>query len=291
MPDGNRRGLAVIGDRVPAFLPELGSDWDRPLSAVLSHGTFQAIVLAATRLLPNLSRDAINGGATARDLDEWIRTADTASEILLEPAGRPPRGSYRTDTVTLRPIRDSDLQGLYEASLHPPAAHRWRFRGQTPSPESFRTLLFDPGVLAQLIVTPLGRSDEPIGIVIAYRADFVGRHCQIAFQRSAHESTAVDASATGGLMIEGLLVFIQYVLDHFPFEKLYFEIPEYNESLISGGPGALLAKEGELKDHFYYGDRTWSLNIYSLYRSSWDAIADGLRGEWEGREPPPSAPF
>lgn len=92
-------------------------------------------------------------------------------------------------------------------------------------------------------------------------------------------------------MIEGIFVFIQYLFDHFDFQKIYLEVPEYNLSLFAGGIGSLLEQEGCFRDHLYYGDRRWDMLMFALYRSSWEAVADGFRGRWpEGHfdksEPP-----
>lgn len=80
--------------------------------------------------------------------------------------------------------------------------------------------------------------------------------------------------------------FIQYLFDHFDFRKLYFEVPEYNASLLATGAGSLLAEEGRLREHLYYGDRMWDMVVYALYREPWETVADGFRGRWpEGTRP------
>jgi hypothetical protein len=167
------------------------------------------------------------------------------------------------------------VDALYFASLEPQVAHRWRFRGRTPAPNEFRDNLFDPGVLAQFMVVQAD-TDDPIGLVSSYQASMVAKHCFVAFQRLRTN----DDGPTGGLMIEGLLIFVQYLFDHFDFHKVYFEVPEYNASLFARGPGAIVEEEGRFKDHLYYGDRTWDMLTFALYRARWESVADGFRGLW-----------
>src|SRR5262249_26093223 len=47
---------------------------------------------------------------------------------------------------------------------------------------------------------------------------------------------------------------------------------------VRGGPGSLLAVEGQLKDHHYWGDRYWDQYFLVLYRERWEEIADSFRG-------------
>ena len=118
----------------------------------------------------------------------------------------------------------------------------------------------------------------PVGVVSAYNAEPTAGHCYVAMQRVLHDDN--EGLNTKGLMVEGFFVFVQYLFDHFDFRKLYLEIPEYNRTLIAGGPNSLLVQEGELKDHCYYGDRMWSQFIYALYRAKWEEVAPAFRGDW-----------
>jgi len=86
--------------------------------------------------------------------------------------------------------------------------------------------------------------------------------------------------ATRGLMVEGFLVFVQYLFDHFDLLKVYLEVPEFNRSLVAGTEGTLLLREGELRDHHYFGDRRWALFVYALYRRKWEEFAPHYRGDW-----------
>ncbi len=74
-------------------------------------------------------------------------------------------------------------------------------------------------------------------------------------------------------MVEGFLLFIQYVFDHFSFRKLYFEVPEFNDALLQGMDGHPLRREGNLVGHQYHAGRFWDMRIWALYRDDWSIIA------------------
>jgi len=261
---------------VPGLPADLLDHAGEPLGSWLRHGTVQAIFLACRGVNPGLSRDALDSDVTLDQLAYWIARHLTDIDVS-DRSNRPPRGSYTTPNVTLRPIFDSDLQALYWASLDPRLAHRWRFRGQTPDPDTFRSMVYSPNVLVQFMVVSESPAGPAIGLVSAYDADTVGGHGKIAMQR-LRDVDAPDGS--GGLMIEGFLVFIQYLFDHFDFAKLYIEVPEYNRTLLGAGDGNLFREEGELKNHLYYGDRRWSMHILAVYRDDWEAVAQHFRGDW-----------
>jgi RimJ/RimL family protein N-acetyltransferase len=144
------------------------------------------------------------------------------------------RGSYRTRNVRLRPLLERDLPALYVSALDPTQAHRWRFRGATPSPDHFRQTVFDPNVLAQYAVVEID-SDTLAGIVTAYGADLASGHCYGAMLRVASAASGVRP----GAVTEGFGIFLGYLFDHFDLRKIYLEVPEYNLSIVEGLDGLL----------------------------------------------------
>lgn len=260
--------LADIRARIPGFPSDLDGLDARPLKEVLSHGQLQALVLACRSVLPHISRDAFASNPTVADLIHW---AEGGTDSPLQSDIK--RGSYRTATVHLRPLNEQDVWALYYAALEPRNAHRWRFRGRTPSPEEFRALLFGPATMAQFMAVE-SATLATVGTVVAYAPDLSAGHCSIAIQRVAPST----GDSTSGLMIEGFLIFVQYVFDHFGCTKLYLELPEYNRSLVGGGAGSLLELEGRLRDHHRYADRMWDQWIYAIYKERWDEIAPYFRG-------------
>ena len=273
-----------MADYLAARVPSLDGDslLREPLSPVrqfVKHGELQILVLAAQQVGPHLAREGLED-ATFADLVDWI--APHLSERPADSQGqRTVRGSYETINVSLAPLTDGDLGALYAAAINPRVSHRWRFRGRTPSPEEFRATLYK-GSLAQFMIKARSVGGEPIGLVSAYDADMISGHCYAAVQRTPHGTS--NEAVGHGLMIEGVLTFVQYLFDHFSLRKIYFEIPEYNRDFLNSD-GGLLEQEGRLIEHQYYADRYWDLYTYALYRSKWEEIAPLFRGDWPAGDP------
>lgn len=274
-PEDLARLIAFLEELVPSLPPRMTDRSGEPLGDVVGHGLLQTIFLAVHDRARHLDREALTSRTTLEDLAYWM--APVLAEAAPDRSTRPPRGSYRTPSTTLRPVNENDIAWLYEAAMDPRLAHRWRFRGRTPAPEDFRSLVYTPNVLAQFMVVQADPPHDAIGHVSAYDADTVSRHCKAAFQRLPRRMTP---PGSGGLMIEGFSAFIQYLFDHFDFNKLYLEVPEYNADIIPARDGALFRQEGELRDHYYYGDRMWSQLILAVYRDAWDEVAERFRGDW-----------
>lgn len=264
----------VLCDMVPGLEDHHFTPSDRPLAEVLDHANRQAVFAAVMRLAPDVSRQALVSGATWDDIVAWLDAAGDDAAPTAED--RPPRGSYVSPNTTLRPLTPVDIDALYHASLDPRTNHRWRFRGGTPSPAEFHQALFSAEVLCQYMVVDL-ETRHGVGLVTAYAADHMARHARVAVQRLLAEDAAPESQ---GLMIEGFMVFVQYLFDHFDLNKVYVEVPEYNMSIFDLGPTSLLQVEGRLEDHLYWGDRTWDMCILALYRRHWETIADHFRGRW-----------
>jgi RimJ/RimL family protein N-acetyltransferase len=264
----------VLRAMVPGLEEHHFQPRDRPLSEGLDHAHVQTVTAAVMRLNPDISRQALASGATWNDVFAWLEEVD--EEVAPGADERPPRGSYVSPNTTLRPLTPVDIDALYHASLDPRANHRWRFRGGTPSPAEFHQALYSAEVLCQYMVVDL-ESRHSVGLVTAYAADHMARHARVAIQRLLPEDAPPESK---GLMIEGFGVFVQYLFDHFDLNKVYVEVPEYNMSLFDLGPGSMLKVEGRLKDHMYWGDRTWDMCFLAMYREDWETVADHFRGRW-----------
>jgi len=126
-------------------------------------------------------------------------------------------------------------------------------------------------------VEATGESHSLIGLVIAYEANHWAGHCYLAFQRAAQPAEVrVD---TKGLLTEGILLLVEYVFDHFAFHKVYFDVPEYNLSLMVGAN--LLKEEGIMRDHFFFAGRRWDNHVMAIYRSDFEPLAEAFHGGWD----------
>lgn len=280
--------LAELRQRVESFPVDFESRLDEPLERLLSHVQLQALILACGILIPGVPRELFGKGSTGRDL---LHLLDSSAATGRASAKRISRGSYTSADVTLRPIVEQDLPALYRASFDPESTHRWRFRGQTLSPEVFRRALFSESVLAQFMVQPIAELERrpAVGLVSAYNADHNAGYCYAAFQRTAitdRGRTAPDLNSTAarpsaGLMVEGMLIFLAYLFDHFSMRKIYVEIPDYNLPLVAGVSDEFLVREGLLRDHYFYGNRHWDLHIFAIYRQTFVARSELFRHGWD----------
>lgn len=177
--------------------------------------------------------------------------------------------------VFLRPITPDDYRLLRIAETSGELGVRWRFRGASVSPEAWARTIWD-GSLAQYIVARREKG-APIGVVSAYRANFHDGHACVA-------AAKFDLENPQPLLMIGVALFIDYVFACWNFEKLYFEVAEYNLAQFGSGLDSLLDEEGRLRGHYWYGNHRWDQVILALYRKKWLLRRDHLlRGQVEVR--------
>ena len=167
-----------------------------------------------------------------------------------------------TKRTILRSLHPGDYPFLYDVAVSGESGWRYRFRGATPSPESFSTHVWD-GVLAQYVA--VGRdSSEVIGLVSLFGYNFRGRHCSLA-------ALAMPAFQGSGLLIEAAIALIDYGFRTWELHKIYVEALEFNVSQFSR-VGDLLVEEGRLVEHEWCEGIWWDLVTYALHRRRWDEI-------------------
>lgn len=167
--------------------------------------------------------------------------------------------------VRLRAIREHDLPLLYEASFNPQTASRWRYRGRTIPIDEFASSLFD-GTLAQYMVE-MKETRTPVGMVTAYDENISGLNCKVAFVRCGDRQPG-----DSGAVFEGVMLLISHIFSHFPYRKIYAEVPAYNMSLL--GPGA--EEEGVLREYYFHDGEFVDLHFISYSRASWQEMSKNL---------------
>lgn len=169
--------------------------------------------------------------------------------------------------VRLRPVTPRDYEHIRALELSSDLAVRWRFRGSTPSPEQWAQTLWR-GVLAQYLVVTAVR-ERPIGLVLAYHADFQDQHAHVAM-------ASFDPKGRSPLMMLGFGLFIQYVFTCWPFRKLYLESSEYNYEQFAAGEGRYFEVEARLRDHSSFGGKHWDQLTLAIYRETWEGVGRRL---------------
>jgi RimJ/RimL family protein N-acetyltransferase len=185
-------------------------------------------------------------------------------------AGLPVTGpSLEGRRVYLRPVTDADYGFLFALSTDEATGFRWRFRGETPSPESFSHSIWH-NTIAQFVVCS-NTTDEPVGHVVAFNADMRHRH--------AHIAMVVRPDRAGrSWALEGAQLFIDYLFANWEFRKIYAEVVDFNLAQfgsIADLPAFRL--EGRLSEHEYFRGRYWDVVIIGLRRDDWEAFVDASR--------------
>ncbi|MGB3412131.1 MAG: hypothetical protein WBA45_13150 [Microthrixaceae bacterium] len=166
--------------------------------------------------------------------------------------------------MRLRPILERDIMPLYLASFDPSNSSRWRYRGRTlPLDEFVRTLY--AGVISQYMVEMTATGDT-VGTVSAYDENHSGLNCKIAYLRCGDRSHGDSAA-----VFEGMLLFISFLFDNFPFRKLFAEVPDYNMELFADD---FAEHEGSLKEYLFHEGKFIDLHHVSISREKWKQLAD-----------------
>jgi hypothetical protein len=162
--------------------------------------------------------------------------------------------------IYLRPLSSEDYGFVRAMELDGDLSVRWRFRGAVVGPEQWAQSAW-ASTLAQFVV--LRYTDpKPIGLVMAYRANFQDGHAFVAAE-------SFETAKRSPFLIFGMALFIEYVFSCWPFHKLYLESAEFNVAQFGSGIGRFLEEEGRLREHLWYGGRRWDQVILALYRETW----------------------
>jgi RimJ/RimL family protein N-acetyltransferase len=159
--------------------------------------------------------------------------------------------------IRLRPIFPSDYEYLYALATHEQLGWRWRYRGTTPSPESFQQILWH-NTLAQFVIEHV-EDNRRIGHVSSFDANERAGFC--------HIGVLFDPGvARSGWALESLLLFFDYLFTVFNLRKLYAEVLEFNFGQFASGAEHVFKIEGRLADHDWYDGRYWEMLVLALYR-------------------------
>jgi RimJ/RimL family protein N-acetyltransferase len=169
--------------------------------------------------------------------------------------------------VELRPLRAGDLDFLYSSSIAPENSFRWRYRGAVPDPAEFSSQI-NAGVLIQLMVVKR-RAQQPVGLVTCYNANHRDGYAYLS-------ALSGPAFLNTGLVMDGVILMIDYLFLVWPLRKLYFESLEFSVSSYGSALGPVIVEEGRLRDHTFFGGRWWDLITSAIYRDDWESLrSDG----------------
>lgn len=164
-------------------------------------------------------------------------------------------------------IKPLDVGVLYEMAIDPRSGYLSRYRGATLSPEQFQSRIWD-GSFAQFVIEHRARAGV-IGHVAAYDPHPSNGYCTISVIGSRE-------FAGSGLILEGLAVFVFYLLDLWPFRKIYAEVPGFAYHHFASGLQRYFREEGRLRNHHFALGRWWDVHILALYRELIDPHRDRI---------------
>jgi RimJ/RimL family protein N-acetyltransferase len=166
--------------------------------------------------------------------------------------------------TVLRPITEYDYEFLFDLATSEEVGYRWRFRGETPSPQVFVQRLWH-NVLAQFVVCR-GSDAEPVGHILAYNADLPNGHAYLAM--------AVRPETLGrGWTLEAVGLFIEYVFRLWDFQKLYAYSAGFSLASFNRAAG-LIREEGRLIEHEYFDGKYWDMHIFAIHREDWESLVN-----------------
>jgi RimJ/RimL family protein N-acetyltransferase len=175
-------------------------------------------------------------------------------------------GHARARRAMLVPLGPEHYDFVYGIVASPDMAWRWRYRGAVPSSEQFSASLWQ-GVTAQfLVVSKVPK--QMAGMVTFYKFSPQGRNGFIA-------AVAHPSFAGTGVMVEGVLLLIDYAFRTWDLRKVYFETLEFN-LLQFAGLGEMPIEEGRLRDHDEADGRSWDFVTFAIYQEDWLRHRDEL---------------
>lgn len=179
--------------------------------------------------------------------------------------------------VRLRPLVAQDQPVLF-SWVNTGLGLRWRSRGASVTFEDFVRGLWNQ-LSVHFMVHDLD-ADRPCGYLNAYGASQRDGWAYVSgFAGPGYEGS--------GYLAEAAILFVDHLFAHWPYRKLYFEVPDYNRPTMAWAMGTLFAEEGRRKEHHFFDGRYHDDATYALWRGTWEkegpslvalASAAGLRG-------------
>ena len=174
--------------------------------------------------------------------------------------------STSTRRCSLRPVTEDDVVKLRAQELMDDLLWTWRHHGIHPPPQQFRSE-FWIGVVQAYIVCRR-RDDTAVGVVVVYNADFANQRLYIG-------AYAFPAFRGTGLVPEAVASVIRTAFRNWPIQRIFIEIPEFNEGPVARVLRRHFTPEGELSKYWFHNGRWWSHRVYSIDREAVLAIAEG----------------
>jgi len=156
-------------------------------------------------------------------------------------------------------VTDSDVDFMFFLGSAEENIVRWRLRGRTANPQTFQQFLWGNSDVQFLICRHGG---EPIGHVCTYHSDESSGTTKVA-------AVLIPKVQRRAWPLEGIFLFLDYVFASFPFRKVYFEVPGFNEGNFGLFLERFTTQEGRLVDAVFTDGRYWDLSFLTMTREDW----------------------
>jgi len=181
--------------------------------------------------------------------------------------------------VSLRPINETLVPWMFALETDPAVIWRFRLGGITPSFDQYKRFMF-ANILDQAVIVDSQDEDKKIGFVYADKFDFANGTAEIGLVASSE-------SKGSGLILHGMLLFIDRLFRQYPIRKLVGEMLEFNAVQFAAKEGpedfSLLVRfESKCPSYYYLAGRYWDRYQIGIFREDWIAhrgqmIASALR--------------
>lgn len=181
----------------------------------------------------------------------------------------------RLGGVWIRPLLAGDLAWAYDLETDPQIIQRFRLAGTTPSPQSYRQSFGRSSPSIQYLVVDESNG-ERIGFVYTFNTDVRNSRTSIALvSHPRHHGS--------GKFYRGVFLFIDYLFEAFPFERIYGQSLEFNFDQFAPDEqrrldlASLFEVEVILREHAYMSGRWWDEYLVSVSQASWLAARNDIR--------------
>jgi len=167
--------------------------------------------------------------------------------------------------VTLRPVTRNDLPWMFQLETDPSIIWRFRLGGRAKSIDEYENIAFSQ-VLAQAIVVS-NADASPIGLVYADKYD--------PTNGTAEFGLVAHPNSTGtGLVLHGMLLFIDRLFEQFSLRKLVGESLEFNIGQFANGTGmedfsGVFSIETVFPAFYFLDGRYWDRFQIAIFREDW----------------------
>jgi len=167
--------------------------------------------------------------------------------------------------VSLRLYTPADLPWIFKIETDPRIIWRFRLGGKALASNNYEKTTLS-GVLAQSVVVS-NDDGADIGIVYADKYDPVNG--------TAEFGLVADPERSGtGLVLHGMLLFLDQLFEQFSLRKLVGESMEFNIDQFANGQDAedfseLFGIEAVYPDYYYLNGRHWARIQIAIFREDW----------------------